>query len=205
MLHRFYTELSIINSHVISLYLQKSQKSRVINILFCIFSCTAQCFENSYQCCYWGLLTKTGRNRKSQKSTFCWTLTLLAYESLYFFLIILSVFKQPVIPLRWFFPFDLCWHRLILIHFFLLISFSAMSSAIDQHNSCHNHQATCQKFWHRKSDFRKNKLIRSKPLNPYTSCPISKQVHEKKFTFIFLMLPIQKQYDKKSGTPSWLV
>ena len=28
-------------------------------------------FENSYQCYYWGLLTKSGRNRKSQKSTFC--------------------------------------------------------------------------------------------------------------------------------------
>ena len=117
VLHRFYTELSIINSHVVSLYLQNSQKSRVINILFCIFSCTEYNFENGYQRCYWGILTK-----------------------------VLSVLKQPVIPLRWFFPFDLCWHRLILIYFLLFISFSAMPSAIDQHNSCHNHQATCQKF-----------------------------------------------------------
>ena len=58
VLHRFYTELSIINSHVVLLYLQKLQKSRVISILFCIFSCTACDFENGYQRCYWGLLTK---------------------------------------------------------------------------------------------------------------------------------------------------
>ncbi len=49
--------------------------------------------------------------------------------------------------------------------------------------------------------WRENKLICSKPLDPHASCPIAKQVHKKELTFIFLMFPIQKQYNKKSGTP----
>ena len=88
---------------------------------------------------------RTGRPRKHQLYPM---LKALLLQRIFSILTdtLLVVFLKYSQELRDFCGFDLCWHRLILIHFFLLVFFSAMSSAIDQHNSCHNHQTTCQKF-----------------------------------------------------------